>query len=308
MSVRALKTLLWIRDGRSFQETARELNMTLSAVSMQMKQLEETYQVALFDRSTRPPRLTREGLTLADASRDIVTAYEDLPIVLRSSQPLSGKLALGVVATASIRLLPAVAQHLMSAFPQLKLRIESALSVDLVDRVADGRLDAAVVTGTEDLGNTFAVTPILVEPFVLVAAKSERRQLSINLLRKRPFIRFAPRTGIGQLVDAFLADRSIEIREGMVLDSLEAIVELVALNMGVTIIPEPEARRYGQGRVVWTESLGRPLNRTLALITRRTSGSLVLHDPLVEAFRQVVSRHRATIRRSPAAAKKRPSK
>jgi DNA-binding transcriptional LysR family regulator len=279
MSIRALKTLLWIRDGRSFQETARELNMTLSAVSMQMKQLEATYQVALFDRSTRPPRLTREGLTLADASRDIVTAYEDLPIVLRTSQPLSGKLALGVVATASIRLLPAVAQHLMSAFPQLKLRVESALSIDLENRVADGQLDAAVVTGTEDLGNAFAVTPILVEPLVLVAAKSERRQLSIKLLRTRPLIRFPPRTGIGQLIDAFLADRSIEIREGMVLDSLEAIVELVALNMGVAIIPEPEARRYGQGRVVWTESLGRPLNRTLALITRRTSGSLVLHDP-----------------------------
>jgi DNA-binding transcriptional LysR family regulator len=305
MSVRALKTLLWIRDGRSFQETARELNMTLSAVSMQMKQLEEAYQAALFDRSTRPPRLTRAGLTLADASRDIVTAYEDLPIVLRSSQPLSGKLSLGVVATASIRLLPAVVQDLMSVFPQLKLRIESALSIDLVDRVANGQLDAAVVTGTEDLGNTFAVTPILVEPFVLVAAKSQRRQLSINLLRSQPFIRFNPGTGIGHLVDAFLADRSIEIREGMVLDSLEAIVELVALDMGVTIIPEPEACRYGRGRVVWTENLGRPLNRTLALITRRTSGSLVLHDPLVEAFRRVVSQDRATPRRGPAVAKKR---
>jgi DNA-binding transcriptional LysR family regulator len=74
--------------------------------------------------------------------------------------------------------------------------------------------------------------------------------------------------------------------------------------MGVTIIPEPEARRYGQGWVVWTESLGRPLNRTLALITRRTSGSLVLHDPLVEAFRQVVSRSHAAARHGPAAKKK----
>jgi len=129
MSIRALKTLLWIRDGRSFQETARELNMTLSAVSMQMKQLEETYQVALFDRSSRPPKLTRTGFTLADASRNIVTAYEDLPIALRSNQPLSGKLALGVVATASIRLLPAVAQYLVSEFPGLQLKVESARSI-----------------------------------------------------------------------------------------------------------------------------------------------------------------------------------
>jgi len=290
MSIRALKTLIRIRDGRSFQDAARELNMTLSAVSVQMKTLEEMYQVALFDRSTRPPQLTRAGLMLADASRAIVVAYEDLPVVLRNSPGLSGRLALGVIATASIRLLPSVARHLISDFPDLQLRVEAALSVDLVRRVANGQLDAAVVTGTEDLGNDFAVTPILVEPFVLVAAKSEHERLSISVLRSRPFIRFHPGTGLGHLIEAFLADRSIEIREGMVLDSLEAIVELVALDMGVTIIPEPGARRYGRGRVIWTRNLGRPFSRTLALITRRTAGSLVLHDPLAAAFREAASR------------------
>src|SRR6185503_2701684 len=150
MSIRALKTLIRIRDGRSFQDAARELNMTLSAVSVQMKTLEEMYQVALFDRSTRPPQLTRAGLMLADASRAIVVAYEDLPVVLRNSPGLSGRLALGVIATASIRLLPSVARHLISDFPDLQLRVEAALSVDLVRRVANGQLDAAVVTGTAD--------------------------------------------------------------------------------------------------------------------------------------------------------------
>jgi DNA-binding transcriptional LysR family regulator len=285
MSIRALKTLLAIRDGRSFQDAASALNMTLPAVSMQMKQLEEVYQAALFDRSTRPPRLTPAGVALADASRGIVTAYEDLPLVMRTNSPLSGELALGVVPTVSIRMLPRVARHLMSQFPDLQLRVESALSVDLVQRVASGDLDAAVVTGTEDLGNAFAVSPILVEPLVLVAAKSERARLAIGLLRTRPFIRFQPRTGVGQLINSFLANRSIEVREGIVLDSIEAIVELVALNMGVTIIPEPEAQRYGQGRIVWTGKLGRPLRRTLALVTRRTSGSLVLHDALAPIFR-----------------------
>jgi DNA-binding transcriptional LysR family regulator len=213
MSIRALKTLLAIRDGRSFQDAASGLNMTLSAVSMQMKQLEAVYQASLFDRSTRPPKLTPAGIGLADASRSIVTAYEDLPLVMRTSSPLSGRLALGVVPTVSIRMLPRVARHLMSEFPDLQLRVESALSVDLVQRVASGDLDAAVVTGTEDLGNAFALTPILVEPLVLVAAKSERTRLTIDLLRTRPFIRFQPRTGVGQLIDSFLANRSIDVRE-----------------------------------------------------------------------------------------------
>jgi DNA-binding transcriptional LysR family regulator len=291
MSIRALKTLLAIREGRSFQEAARDLNMTLSAVSMQMKQLEALYQVPLFDRTTRPPTLTRAGSELADASLHIVRSYEDLPLVVRTSSPISGKLALGVVATASIRLLPQVARHLVSRFPDLQLRIESALSTDLVEKVASGDLDAAVVTGTEDLGKDFALTTILTEPMVFVAAEAERDRLSIDLLRTHRFIGFRPTTGIGQLIDAFLANRAIDIHDGIVLDSVEAIVELVALNMGVTIIPEPEARHYGRDRVVWTEDLGRPLMRTLALVTRRTSGSLVLHDALAAAFQQVAAEH-----------------
>jgi DNA-binding transcriptional LysR family regulator len=306
VSIHSLKTLLVIHDRRSFQAAAHQLNMTLSAVSMQMRQLEEIYEVPLFDRSTRPPSLTRAGTRLAEASLSIVTAYEDLPLLLRSSSPLSGKLALGVIATASIRLLPQVVQHLIMKFPDLQLRIESALSADLMDKVSNGALDAAVVTGTEGLGNEFAVTTILAEALVLVAANTERRRLSIELLRSRPFIQFQPRTGVGQLIDSFLADRVFEIRQPMVLDSLEAIVELVALNVGVTIIPEPEAKRYGQGRVVWTTDLGRPLSRTLVLITRRTSGSLVLHDALAAVFRHALSldhrppAQRKTARRVPA--------
>lgn len=284
MSIRALKTLLAIRDGRSFQEAARDLNMTLSAVSMQMKQLEEQHQTQLFDRATRPPSLTRAGIVLADASRDIVKAYEDLPLLLQATRRLSGNLALGVVASARTRVMPRFIQYLSGTYPDLTLEVESALSADLVDKVARGSLDAAIVTATEDLGNQFAITPILVEPLVLVAAKAEKFRLSIDLLKTRPFIRFQPRSGVGQLINSFLSARSITINETMVLDSLDGIVELVSLDLGVAIVPEPEAKIYGQGRVVWTRELGRPLWRTIALVTRRTSGALVLHDALAKAF------------------------
>ncbi len=287
MSVRALKTLLAIHDEGSFQAAARRLNMTLSAASMQMKQLEETYATALFDRSTRPPSLTRLGVKLAEASRSVINGYEDLSRLLRSKTPLSGRLNLGV-ATASIRLLPQLAKFMKRQFPDLAINIESAISIELIERVSQGALDAAILT-PQALGDEFLATTILTEPMVLVAAKSESKHLSIDLLRTHPFILFDPRTGIGKAVDAFLTGKGPNIREGMVLDSLEAIVELVALNMGVTIIPEPEAKRYGRGRVVWTAELGSELHRDLALITRRSLGSLHLHKALVDTFREALS-------------------
>lgn len=287
MSVRALKTLLAIHDEGSFQAAAKRLHMTLPAVSMQMKQLEEAYTATLFDRSTRPPSLTRFGVKLAEASRNVVNGYDDLPLVLRSDSPLSGKLNLGV-ATASIRLLPQLTTFMKQRFPDLEVNIESAISIELIERLSQGKIDSALLT-PQLLSDEFLATTILTEPMVLVAAKSESKRLSIDLLRTHPFFLFDPRTGIGKAVDAFLIGKSSRIRKIVTLDSLEAIVELVALNMGVSIIPEPEARRYGRGRVVWTSELGSKLHRNLAVITRASSGSHHLHKALVDAFHEALS-------------------
>jgi DNA-binding transcriptional LysR family regulator len=188
------------------------------------------------------------------------------------------------VPTANIRVLPRVVQHLATAHPGLQLHVESALTAPLVAKVLAGTLDAAIVTGTQSLGSELAVTTLIDEPLVLVAAKKYHARLSLSLLRARPFIRFEPRTGVGQLINAFLAHTAVDVRESIVLDSLEAIVELVALDIGVAIIPRPEAARYGRGRVVWTENLGRPLRRSLVLVSRRTAGSLRRHEALTRAI------------------------
>jgi DNA-binding transcriptional LysR family regulator len=254
---------------------------------MQMKHLEESYSAILFDRSTRPPSLTRLGISLAEASRSVVKDYEDLSLLVRSDLPLSGKLSLGI-ATASIRLLPQLTQQLARCFPDLEVSIESSISVVLVDKVATGTLDAAILTPYA-LNTDLVATTINTESLVLVAAKAERKRLSLDLLQSHSFILFDPRTGIGKIVESFLAQRDSGVRKLIVLDSLEAIVELVALNMGVTIIPETEAARYGRNRVVWSTDLGCNLYRNLALVTRRSPGSLVLHEALVSAFRETLS-------------------
>jgi DNA-binding transcriptional LysR family regulator len=286
--MRGLRTLLAIHDAGSFKKAAERLNMTLSAVSIQMKELEAIYGIALFDRSFRPPALTSAGLQLVAASRGIVTAFDDLPLLLRSGPALSGSLSLGFVATASIRLLPEAVRHLSVRFPALELRVESALSTELAERVGRGDLDAAVVTETRELHRNCAVSRLVDDPLVLVASRAERRRLTPDLLRHKPFIRFQARSGVGRIVDEFLLDRAFEIRQTMTLDSLEAIVELVASDLGVTIIPLPEAQRYGRGRVRWTALRGHGLSRSLALITRQTPGSRHLHNALLEALRQPV--------------------
>lgn len=78
MSIRYLKTLLAIAEKGSFAAAARTVNLTQSAVSMQMKALEDDLGLSLFDRSRRPPVLTEAGKALVPRARQIVVSYENL--------------------------------------------------------------------------------------------------------------------------------------------------------------------------------------------------------------------------------------
>src|SRR5690606_26789473 len=78
MGIRQLRTLVEIADGGSFSAAARRLYLTQSAVSMQMKALEDELRVALFDRACRPPVLNSVGWRLVEEARAIIERYETL--------------------------------------------------------------------------------------------------------------------------------------------------------------------------------------------------------------------------------------
>ena len=88
MQTRALKNLVKISQVESFLQASDQLNMTLPALSMQMKALETELDVALFDRSVRPPRLTAIGRLVVEKARGIISQENESEIYQRSSRNL----------------------------------------------------------------------------------------------------------------------------------------------------------------------------------------------------------------------------
>ena len=78
MHLRQLKTFVAIAESGSFHAAAEKMSITQSAVSMQMKNLEETLQLELFERSVRPPRPSNTGLLLLEQAREIVRLYDKI--------------------------------------------------------------------------------------------------------------------------------------------------------------------------------------------------------------------------------------
>lgn len=267
MQIRALQTIAVIRDLGSFRQAAERLNMTLSAVSMQMKALEAELGVALFNRSFRPPKLTSQGLLLADHAADMVRRQAEIVALCSGEAPLTGVYRLGFVGTASVRLLPAFLQRARTQAREAQFRIETGLSESLARKVRQGDLEGAVVTQVDaDADMLFA--PLRTEALVFALPPSAAERTIEDCAATLTFVQFTPETGIGRLVAGYLRDTGLQPRDLIVLDGVEPVMECVTSGLGFTALPKPDVQRYGGSAVAIRPMAEPPLTRTLGLIAR----------------------------------------
>lgn len=284
MGIRQLRTLLAVADAGSFQAAAQLLYLTQSAVSMQMRALEEELGQALFDRRSRPPMLTAVGRRVAERAREIVGAYDALREIADAAGGLSGEVRLGVIPTVATGLLPAVLARLRGRHPGLRVKIESGLSPPLIDRVRSGALDLALVTEAAPLDAGLDGRLVFEEPLVLAAPEGARGRAAA-LLAERPFIRFNRHAGIGRVIDAALRRRGLAVEEAMELDSVEAILEMVSRGLGVAIVPARSIPRAFSGRVRRVSLGPPPLTRRVTLAARRGQAD----EPFAAALREALA-------------------
>ncbi len=282
MSIKHLRTLVAISDHKSFVAAARRVNVTLSAVSMQMKALEEELDVALFDRSHRPPTLTSAAARLVDPARELIARYDALTRLAQADTPLSGRLLLGVISTATIRLMPKALELIARDYPTAQVRIETALTDDLLENVRNGSFDAALVTRPREAIAGIRMTTVYREKLVLIARHDISRPPTLEHLHGAPFIRFVRRTGIGRIIDSLLVSQNIQPDEIMEIDTLEGILSMVANGLGISIVPESCISPELMDQYVVAACGEAPVFRDVAFVTRDRVETAALHQALLE--------------------------
>ncbi len=285
MNIRHLETLLAAADSGSFAAAADRVGVTQSAVSMQMKALEDELGTALFDRTRRPPALNETADTLLPRIRDLVRLAEEIQAVAAGGT-VRGRLRLGIIPTAATGLVPDALARLAERAPDLRIRVESGLSADLVRRVAQGALDAAVVTETPRLERGLVLKPVLDEPLVVAAPASAVGARDRDLLRTLPFVRFNRRTGVGRVIDGALRQRRIAVVEAMELDSIEAILAMVERGLGVAVAPAGSITPALADRLRVVPFGDPQAVRRVGLIERERGARNPMTAPLLEALRE----------------------
>src|ERR1041385_1184438 len=147
IDVDQLRTFIAIVETGSFTKAAEVVHKTQSAVSMQMKRLEERLGKPIFARDGRASKLTEDGERLLDYARRIIKLNVEA-LAAFDDKDLSGRWRLGVPDNYADRYLPEIMARFSRAYPGVELSVLCEPSVDLIHRIDTGELDLAIITNT----------------------------------------------------------------------------------------------------------------------------------------------------------------
>ncbi|MDF2233386.1 LysR substrate-binding domain-containing protein [Albimonas sp. CAU 1670] len=259
---------------RHFGRAAEACAISQPALSVQMKDLESLLGAPLVERGPREVRLTRLGEALAPRAREVLRAVEEIEDLARASlRPFAGRLGIGVIPTVAPYLLPALMKDLAETWPELDLRPRETVTATLVRDLLDGRLDAAVVA-LPISEPALVETPLFAEEFVLVRplADADRPVPSAESLREMRLLLLEEGHCFRDQALDFCGLGAAPPRDLMEGSTLATLVQMVAVGIGVTLIPEMAVPVETASAPVSLARLTppRPM-RTIGMVWRRSS-------------------------------------
>lgn len=267
MELRQLEYFVAVVEERSFTKAALRERVAQPAVSAQIQRLERLVGQPLLTRSNREVRLTKAGAALLPHARAALAAVRDA----KAAVDEVANLVRGTVAIGTVTLHPLNMAALMADFHADYPEVEMTLSADnsdvLLAKLADGRLDAAIVSiGVDETPpgvDLVVITDEALDAAVAPAHRlARRKQLSLRELCEHPLISLPVGTGLRSRLDSACAAAGLLPRIAFEATSPAELAELARHGLGVAILPESMARGGAdlhalrlpadlRGRLVW---------------------------------------------------------
>ena len=235
--IRELKTFVAVARHGTFATAGLRVGLTQSAVSAQMRVLEQNLGVRLFDRSGRAAVLNAAGRHALPLAEQMLGLYAQMAVPTALAE-WQGELKIGAIASVQTGLLPEALVRFRTQAARVELKLVPGVSLDLLGQVDAGELDLAVLIRPPfELPKELMQVALAREPFVLIAPPGLPGDDPLQLLREQPFVRYDRRSFGGRQVERFLREQRLTPREALELDELEAIVRMVECGLGVSLIP-----------------------------------------------------------------------
>ncbi len=292
ITLRQLQYIAAVAEHRNFRKAASTCHVSQPSLSAQVAQAEAVLGVRLFERSQRGVVVTPAGKAVADQARGLCSGVDTLLDAVRQfSDPLAGRLRIGVIPTVAPYFLPEVAPALRKRYPKLTLLWTEDKTESLVQRLARAELDAAVFALEADIGDL--ESEVLGEdPFVFAAPAGHRLASSHKPIRPEdlegePVLLLDDGHCFRKQVLSFCS-RSGADEAGYRATSLATLVQMTAGGVGVTLLPSLALPVENRHKVLQVRGfVPTAPSRTLALCWRRGSALTATLDPVAQTMRKV---------------------
>ncbi len=287
MDLDRLKTFLAVAQLGSFTSAAGMVNLTQSAVSQQLKELEAELGTVLFDRSSRPVRLTKEGVNLLPVAKQMLHSWQDFK-ENQEQKHFEGKLIIGYVSSIMTNVLAHALQSLRNKHPGLAIKLinTGGVTKHLAQMVANNELDASFGVGPLKMPKGVLWRPYSAERYFVISKQKNGVFTDEELLSNRPYLRFVPRLPIETMIDKSIKKRGIKVEPIMELDSYDSILLMVNHDIGVGIVPESYLIINNLTKISCIPFGVPPLTREMGIMINHNSKNKNLVNILHTAMRQ----------------------
>jgi DNA-binding transcriptional LysR family regulator len=282
-SIRLLQTFSAVASEGSFAAAASRVALTQAAVGQQMRTLEAELRRPLFARQGKVVVLNDAGRELVPQVRRLLGLYEQMLSPATAADAMAGTVHLGAVVSA-VRPLIQATLALKAKHAALDLHVSAAKSIELIERVQSGALDAAIAVREPGARTELVWTSLYAEPIVLLAPRKLEGSNPRVLLQSQPFIRFDPTQHTGRLVERTLRRLRVKPAELLELNALEGIVELVRSGLGVAVVPLLRDARWASDGKLRVIEIPQAEERRMALVQRRDSAKATVIGAVAREF------------------------
>ena len=274
MNLDVLKLYCDIIRLHSFSQGAALNQVSQSAASQAVQQLETDMDVLLIDRSKRPFMLTTEGHQFYQGCQQLLDGFDRLRSSIASARTqVVGIVRVAAIYSVGIHIMSAHTQRFMSMFPQARVRLEYLHPHKVVEAVLNDEADLGILS-YPPTNRSLAVLPWRSETMVFVCYPSHRlarrRLVAAADLHEENFVAFDSSLHIRKAIDRCLRHYQAHPRIMMEFDNIETIKQAISVGAGVSILPQPTILKEVGNRTLVAIPLAMPeMVRPLGIIHRR---------------------------------------
>ncbi len=273
MQIETLKVFCDLVESRSFSRAAMRNQITQSAVSQQVKNMETRFETQLLRRDGKSVTPTPAGRIFYERSRAILDSFEHMQLEMKSvGQDMAGSVRVATIYSVGLYELSVVVKAFLKIYPKVNLHVEYSKGSRVYEDCLRGALDLGIVTYPEPCKG-LRIIPLPADKLVLICAPdhalARRHHIDIGKLNGQNFVAWEKGIASRRALDNIFEEHDVQVRIVMEFDNIETIKRSVEIGAGVSIVPLMSVQKEVQsGALVQVNIAGKSFFRPLGIIVR----------------------------------------